>query len=79
MNAFGGFRNKHNDYQYHQYGMKNKEKGISKCVLCNNNISEYIYIPCGHICACFKCWTKSKNKCLFCGKKAQKCIKCAFV
>lgn len=35
--------------------------GINKCKVCLNSDIEIIFLPCGHVCSCFKCGINLKN------------------
>ena len=54
----------------------NNYKPLDVCIVCNNNLRESIFYPCGHRCACYNCaliFFEVNKKCPKCKKEA-KCI-----
>ena len=49
-----------------------------ECCICLDKLSEYIFVPCGHLCVCKECaeeWSWMHNKCPMCSRDVYKSIK----
>ena len=55
---------------------KNKRDNVNNhCIVCMYRSRDYAFIPCGHLCLCWKCKDNLDQKCLVCKKKYDSVIK----